>query len=217
MNTAIQALPTYVQEKISTANVPILYSAAIKALAECRHIDDAKYFADKADALAAWAKIYKSDQASIESKRLKLHAFRRMGTIASEIRPNARGGHGGSTPGTRSLLLESGLSCQDAASVAAVTKLTKKKFRKAVDADVPRAPSFYTSTFRGNDGKHIQSKSWIRLHHRGGDSVGKMLHFCRKNDPKEIARDLTPSESKKVREMAIEIIEWWDTIDQYLR
>ncbi len=213
MSTAIQALPTYIQKKISHADVPVLYSAACKQLAECRNIDEAKYYADKSDALAAWAKIYKNDQASLEAKRLKLHAFRRMGVIASEMRPSPRGGKGGSIPGTRSLLIEVGLSPHDANAVGAVTRLTKKRFRKAVES--PRAPSFYTNTFLGNDGKNKQSESWKKLHHHG-NSAGIMLAFCQRHDPKKLARGLTASESKGAKKMAIEIIEWMDTFEQYL-
>lgn len=210
MNNAIQKLPTYIQEKVSTAIVPIKYVEAIKALEECRNIDDAKYFADKADALAAWAKIYKHNDAVIEAKRLKLHAYRRMGLIASELMPLRKfGGNGGTAPGARSLLMGMGLSKFQAHSISAVTRLPEKKFLAAVDSNTPPSPSFYLSTHTG------QSKSWQMLHGRG-PSAGMMTSFCRKYNPKEIARGLTPSEAIKAREMALEITEWMDTFEQYL-
>ena len=72
--------------------VPVEYERACTALAECQTIDEAKYWDNKADALAAWAKIYNNDQAGLEAKRLKLHAYRRMGEIAREIIPKGTSG-----------------------------------------------------------------------------------------------------------------------------
>lgn len=71
-----------------TPHVPVEYETAINALVACRSIDEAKYWSDKSDALAAWAKIYHSDKAAREAKALKLWAFRRMGQLAAELRPN---------------------------------------------------------------------------------------------------------------------------------
>src|ERR1700722_7297053 len=70
-----------------TVPMPVEYVEACKALAACVTIDEAKRWADKAEALAAWAKIYRSDEASVQAARLKLHAYRRMGKLAEEIRP----------------------------------------------------------------------------------------------------------------------------------
>lgn len=64
--------------------VPVEYEAACNALAQCVDLDEAKYWSDKADALAAWAKIYRDDRISAQAKRLKLKAYRRMGELAAE-------------------------------------------------------------------------------------------------------------------------------------
>ena len=69
--------------------VPVEYEEAVKALAKCREIDDAKYWSDKASALAAWAKIYHSPQVMREAKLLKLHAYRHMAELAHAIRDAA--------------------------------------------------------------------------------------------------------------------------------
>lgn len=213
MSTAIQKLPTYIQEKVAHAQVPIKYTAAIKALAACRSIDEVKYFADKSDALAVWAKIYQNDQVAVEAKRLKLHAFRRMGILATEIQPG-RGDNGsksGGPPGPAGLLRQAGLPGHDAQSATSLSRLSDKKFRAEVESERPHAPSFFRDAFYGS------SDSWVVLAGKNGrGSMQSFRAFCRKENPKTIAKSLSPSEAKKAKEMATEIIEWMDTFDQYL-
>lgn len=84
MNVQTQ-LPTTVRERMKTIAMPVVYEDACKALVACTTLDEAKYYSDKSDALAAWAKIYKSDEAAMAAKRLKLHAYRRMSELAEEI------------------------------------------------------------------------------------------------------------------------------------
>ena len=212
MTNAI-AIPTYIQTKIPNATVPVKYTAAVKALAACRTIDDAKYFADKSEALAAWAKIYKHNEAAIEAKRLKLHSFRRMGALALEIQPTYSGGGPGlaGVPGTGpvKLLQGFGLNRGQAESATCLSRMPKKQFQKAVASNCPRAPSFYKSKYIGC------SDEWKTLIVKN-DSMAAMHRLCRKHDPKALARGLTNSESIKAREIALEIIEWLDTFDQYL-
>jgi len=214
MNKAIQELPTYIQEKVSAAQVPIKYTAAIKALAECRNIDEAKYFADKSDALAAWAKIYQHDEAAAEAKRLKLHAYRRMGVLAQEIQPRkSYGGTHGSSPGPAALLRKIGLKKHEASSATALSRLPSKEFHKEVALARPHAPSFFVNTLS------TASEGWLTISTPNGQSGGTMAAFrcfCRKADPKKIAKSLHKGELQRAREMITEIIEWADTFDQYL-
>lgn len=84
-NVALKKLPVVVREKVDASRLPVQYDEAVKALAACTTIDESKHWADKAEALAAWAKVYKDDQVAIEARRLKLHAYRRMGELAQEL------------------------------------------------------------------------------------------------------------------------------------
>ncbi len=208
---AIQKLPTYVQQKISTASVPIKYDVAIKALASCRSIDDAKLYADKSDALAAWAKIYKDDRVKVEAKRLKLHAYRRMGILAHEIRPQKFGSAGGrgSPAGPRSLLIESGLSCHEAQAATSIKKVPMKQFRQAVQSVNPPSPRAFIAS-------RAKTSASQKILVRGGNGLAAIRGMCRNNDPKELARGLSVSEAIHAKGIVIEIIEWMDTFDQYL-
>src|SRR5690606_26149716 len=89
---------------------PVEYVDACKALQACHEIDEAKYWSDKSDALAAWAKIYRDDETGKLARKLKAHAYRRMGEIAEQVQPTKGVTHKGSPPGANSLLIEKGLS-----------------------------------------------------------------------------------------------------------
>jgi hypothetical protein len=194
MATAIQALPTYIQDKVSTADVPVKYTAAVKALVACQNIDDAKYFADKSEALAAWAKIYHHDRAAVEAKRLKLHAFRRIGILANELRPGGRPVKGsyGSPPGPNSLLREHGFSGSQIKCMRTAAKIPSKQFDKMVSLPSPPAPT----TLYKMDRKGSTAYKIIMNSANSNIGLSQFFGFCRKNDPKQLARGLTKSETK---------------------
>lgn len=121
------------------AALPVEYDRALQALVACTRIDEARTWSDKADALAAWAKIYKSDQASVLAQRLKLHAYRRMGQLAEELRPHRRGASGAMYPGGKSLLLESGLTKGESAAARRLATLTPRQFDQVLAE--PAAPT----------------------------------------------------------------------------
>lgn len=197
-----------------TPLVPIEYETAVNALQACITMDDAKYWSDKADALAAWARIYRSDDAGRKARQLKLHAFRRMGILAQELRPRGvhKPGGTGTRPGPVSLMVESGLSLHQAAAASAIAKISKRAFLKAVDSEHPPAPSSMLPKFAGD-----VSDSWKKLAgaHGGNTFIG-FRAFCRANEAKPIAKGLAADEVAKVRGVLTEINEWLDEFEQYL-
>ena len=208
MNTAV-ALPTYIEEKVSQAIVPIKYDVAVKALMACRNIDDAKYFADQSEALAAWAKIYTDETAKIEAKRLKLHAYRRMGILARELKLKQGGAKLGTTLGAV------GLSSAQIGVASCLAKIPNKKFKKAMTVLPVPAMSSFTLKLRGTtDG--WKALSGHAVGSSSSNSITAFRVFTRKFEPKTLAKSLAPDEAKRARDIAVELIEWLDTFEQYL-
>jgi hypothetical protein len=192
--------------------IPVEYETACKALAACITLDEAKYWDNKADALAAWAKIYHSPDAERKAKQLKLHAFRRMGELAGELRPRktlkgtAKGK--GTLPGPVSLLKESGLNRREATAARRLSCLNRTEFERFVS--MPRPPSPLTVervTGGGTDAWKILS---------GNAGLKALRSFARGNSAAGMARALTPDEAKVVHDMTIEVIEWLDELDRCL-
>jgi len=191
--------------------VPVEYETAVNALAECINLDEAKHWADKADALAAWAKIYRNDEAGIKSRQLKLHAYRRMGEIAKELRPVKNTGRG-SSPGPRSLLREQGLSEDQVIAAAHLSKLPKDEFTKLIDAPKPPSP---TLARRASSSFSNSTENW-KAFVMSGQSASAFRGFCRNHPARALAQGLSPDEKKKALEYIREISDWIDEFERHL-
>lgn len=75
---------------VENAKLPASYQAAKLALAECTEIDECKDWADKADALASYAKQAKDDELQRYAQRIRARAARREGELWRQL--DARGG-----------------------------------------------------------------------------------------------------------------------------
>lgn len=188
--------------------VPVQYETAVKALGECLVLDDALTWSDKADALAAWAKIYRSDEVSRKAKMLKLHAYRRMGQLAAEINPRkstAGTGGRGSVPGSgpRSLLLSHGLSVAQADAARILSTLPQRRFDTLLKN--PVSPTTARHTLRDTTVWHEFQATAMTLRSR-----------CRNHTPAQVAGVMSVGESASARELVREIVEWLDEFEARL-
>jgi len=196
---AIVALP------VKRSTLPVEYEEAIRNLVACVTIDEAKYWSNKADALAAWARIYENDQAGLEARRLKLHAYRRMGELARELRPGGGAkGIPGSVKGPVSLLVEKGLKTHQANCASAAARMPAKKFVALVESRRPPAVGALLPHYRS------ASQAWMIV---GGSTGGNsslmgFAAFCRKNAPKALAKGLTAAERQRAEALVTPVMRW---------
>lgn len=213
--------PAVMKRDLKNAKLPLIFNEAVKALAACRTLDEAIYFDNKADALAAWAKIHKSDQAGREARALKLHAYRRMGILAEELQPTnrrqvARDHERGSQfltgmrPGAAALLRSSGLSPAAANAAIAVSKASESQFADLISKERPPSPNNARNKLRLRG-----SAAFIHWKTGLGTPRG-CLPFTRKHDPKLFASEFTQDEASTARESAVELMNWLDTFEQHL-
>lgn len=73
----------------ATANLPATYENARRALAECSAVDECKDWADKAAALASYAKQAEDDQLERMAQRIRARAIRRAGELLKQIEPQS--------------------------------------------------------------------------------------------------------------------------------
>jgi hypothetical protein len=208
-------LPTYIDTDFSTAIVPLEYVKAVKALKACQTIDDAKQWEGKAEALAAWAKIYKNDQAGKEARRLKLHAYRKMGQLAEQLRPTQKAT---SIPGANSLLEEHGLPQHKAMQALQLSRATEPEFDTAIKEARGICHTAYQFRGRGrsNVGKYeTNSDAYAWLCGRGSAlSVFSFRSKLLSREPREVALALAPDERERARAVAIDIVNWLDELDR---
>jgi hypothetical protein len=194
--------------------IPVEYETAIKALSECITLDEAKYWDNKADALAAWAKIYRNDDAGRKAKQLKLHAYRRMGQLAEQIRPTKKvTPFQGREPGAMSLLIESGLTRRAAQAAGALRRASSDEFSAAVATGI--SPHVFANNHRGTgDRSVVRSQAWAWLTHKL--NLFGVRSQARLKSPRDVALALKEDEIQKARDLVTELTEWLDEFERNL-
>ena len=100
-----------------STTVLVRYDQARHALAQCERIDEAKDWANKASALAAYAKQANDPELEASARRIRARAFRRMGEISRELETGS-GSHLPNVPAPGSLkrevLSDAGISTSQA-------------------------------------------------------------------------------------------------------
>lgn len=141
MNTqlAVTSLPD-----IETARLPVVYENAKSALAECARIDECQEWADKAEAMASYAKQAKDDSLRKMADRIQARAIRRC----QELLKNYRSGHGGDRKSDqvvgadnlktqRQAALDAGMSDRQYRTALAVGLIPEDEFERMVESETP--------------------------------------------------------------------------------
>lgn len=147
----MQSLP-----RISDARLPTVYVEAKKALEKCHHVDECKTWADKAAAMASYAR--QADDKSLlnTAVRIQARAIRRCGELLREIAPSKGGrpsktSEGSHTSFTRKAAATAGgLSEHQRNQALRVAAIPEKTFEKAIEADDPATITELASMERRN-------------------------------------------------------------------
>lgn len=136
----ITALPAALD--IEHARLPTTYQAMKFALAECVRIDECRHWADKAEALASYARQANDDELLKMAMRVHARAIDRCGELLKEIPPD-KGGRpktSGGAPtsfGRFAAGREAGLSRDQTVTALRVHNVPRDEFETAVDGDDP--------------------------------------------------------------------------------
>jgi len=128
---------------ISRAKLPAIYEGAKTALAECARIDECQEWADKAEALASYAKQSQDNELRRMADRIQARAIRRCGELLSQIRAgqgarDGKRGPGDPTPLTRSgAAAEAGLTRHQHHTAVRVSRISDPEFEEAIEANEP--------------------------------------------------------------------------------
>jgi hypothetical protein len=173
--------------------LPVAYRTAVAAIAACRSFDEANDWSNKADALAAWAKIFANDEVQKEAKALKLHAFRRMGALASELSSDPN-----QASSAYAVLLAHGYKKSQASAAVKISKMPPDDFVAVTESKKPPSPSVLcTINLRNN-------AQWARFSLPMRSFVGEM----RKVDPKSLSATLSERELQSAYGVCREMLYW---------
>lgn len=162
---------------VSSASLPKTYEAARNALAECASLDECQDWADKAAALASYAKQAKDDQLERMSQRIRARAIRRAGELLKQLdgRPlnaskQTEGNHGliSQTEAARS----AGLSAHQQLQAVRVASIPQDVFDTCIEDERPA-----TITQLADMGKKESPKPLIDLQGRDPKQFSRSMHF----------------------------------------
>jgi hypothetical protein len=202
---------------VANAELPASYENARQALATCSSIDECQAWADKAKALASYAKQAQDESLRKLADRIKVRAVSRTGELLKQIEP-ARGGDRGNQycqregdlplPSRTQAAQDAGMSEHQKKQALQVANVPRDSFEAQVESDNPP-----TITALAEQGR--QRKNAVDLQGRDADEFNKALHFVAMFDRHlkalsgtdfiDAASILDEKERKKLRKIINEI------------
>lgn len=163
---------------IQAARMPQTYENARIALAECQQVDECKDWADKAAALASYARQAEDDQLERMAQRIRARAIRRAGELLKQIEPDKGGrpsetGVGDHTGFTRSdAARDAGMSKHQQVQATRVASVPEQDFERQVESEKP--PTLSALAQQGIKPKPRQP---VDLGGRDPKAFNRAMHF----------------------------------------
>jgi hypothetical protein len=192
----------------SNARLPETYNNARRALAECNRIDECQDWADKAEALASYAKQADDDTLRQMADRIQARAVRRASELLKQY-PNGHGGPReqvaatGDLPSQRQAAHAAGMSDRQYRTAKAVGDVPEEVFEAAVESNDP--PTVTKLASMGT----VPRPGFKKATHLLG-AVRRFSEFCAENEPEGVASGVMDSEVGELREMVSHIDGWLD-------
>lgn len=197
---------------VANAKLPETYERAKTALAECSSIDECQSWADKAEALASYAKMSDDNTLRKYADRIQSRAISRCGELLRQIKiahgANQNISAGGDTNVTRkSAAADAGLSPRQRNTAIRVSNVPKDEFERLVESDNPPTITQLAAMgtkkqlvdLKGRDPNHFNQA----MHFVGG--IEYYLKECRQYDVENTVDILTDSERSRLRAAINEI------------
>ena len=211
-------LPAHIN--VANARLPAAYEQAKAALIRCNNIDECVDWADKAMALASYAKQAEDETLERTASRIRARAVRRAGELLQQV--DGRGSHWeskrdatGPSISQRALANQAGMSDRQAKTAVRVANVPDETFERMIEGEEK-----VTVTKLANMGK--QTRPPVADHLQGRDphqfsaathTMGAMRRFaekCAEHDAAFIAAGVLPSEIAEARNLVASIDAWLD-------
>ncbi len=170
------SIPAHINSQ--TARLPAAYEGAKTALAECAKIDECMEWADKAAALASYAKQANDDEMLKMATRIRARAIRRAGELLQQINAQGartdrltEGDHGKLTQ--KEAARQAGLSEHQQLQAVRVANVPRETFERQTDAANP--PTISQLAQQGI--RRPEPRQPVDLKGRDPQAFNRALHF----------------------------------------
>ena len=173
---------------VSGASLPQTYQAAQAALAQCSQVDECKDWADKAAALASYARQSEDQELERMAHRIRARAIRRAGELLKQIEPaknqydasaRADGGPSSRADAAR----DAGMSPRQQKTALRIANVPKSEFENQVES--PKPPTLSQLASQGTKPR----QPLVDLGGRDPKEYSRALHYV--GEFEQAARDLT--------------------------
>lgn len=198
------------------ATLPASYENAKQALAECASVDECQTWADKAAALASYARQAEDGTLLAYAQRIQARAIRRAQAIIKQIPPgtgknnqHAQAKREGDHPfhSRKQAASDAGWSEHQRKQAARIGNIPDDEFEQLVESDNP--PTLSQLADIGKQ-KQPPKKEFAAATH----AVGALRRFVKeadKYDPQTVAAGLMPSEVSEAASLVRHADAWLDT------
>jgi len=190
------------------------------AIAECARVDECKSWADKAAALAVYARQAKDDSLAVYARRIQARALRRAGELLKQIPPadiSTRYGQEGDLPPviTRTEAAQNaGLSEHQRKQSLRVASVPAADFDYAIESQEP--PTITVLAEMGTQARPAPSEPIPGIDPAVAmamaDLVREFAERCEDTDPIEVGRALPAANVRKMQAQIAVIDRWLDHI-----
>lgn len=215
-------LPT--EAEVSEAPLPEMYERARGALAEAQRVDECKDWADKAAALASYARQADDDELYKMARRIQGRAVRRCGELLKEFQNQTIGlKEGPRSTGTvttgepppegepqtqREAAEAAGMSKRQEVTARRVSEVPENEFEAAVESDEP--PSVTALAERGRTALTEEKPEGFKAATAALGGFRQLAEFCTDNAPALVASGLRDREVEDFARNLTAVQEWID-------
>lgn len=163
--------------------LPSDYGRAVACIRSLETLEEGRHWSDRAEALAAWARIYRDDEVGRQARRLRLHALRRLAELAGGL------GNGGAEA-----LRAFGFTAAQVRKIRGVGRVDPRRFAEAVEAEDPPATYVLLAEERTPDGAL--------------KSLRAVLHFADRVTPSDAAAAVNGAARGYTAQRLPQLLEW---------
>lgn len=202
------SLPDHIN--IARAGLPQTYEAAKVALAKCAKIDECKEWADKAQALASYARMADDDELFKMAVRIQARAVRRAGELLKQFDGRGNNQHTVGAYGIpqREAARRAEMSEHQQLQASRVANVPEEQFDDAIGNDNP--PTVTAIAEMGTTHRTAMPPDGFKQATLLLGTVRRFAEFCSQHDPEFVANGILSSEADEVREVVGTIDNWLD-------
>ncbi len=216
------------------AHLPQAYEDAKRSMAQCERVDECKDWADKAMAIAAYARQAADITLLNHALRIQCRSTRRMGELLIQIEPN-KGGRPSKTRDTddpglsrKSIADDAGIKERQRKTSIRIAKIPEQEFERLVDAEkAPTVSGLIRETQRKETGEKLDELASREITHPSGefdvvviDPPWPMNKVEREVRPNQVALDYPTMDEDEIKGIEIPAAEnchvWVWTTHKYL-